>query len=92
MCPSPTMDRDRTVSRRSEPLSLIHIYPGRVFDREQILSRIWGSDFFGDTRTVDTHIKRLRQKLSCDEMGLLVWEEAHARGLQEEQMLSLIHI
>ena len=43
--------------------------PGRVFDREQILSRIWGYDFFGDTRTVDTHIKRLRQKLTCEEMG-----------------------
>ena len=37
---------------------------------EQILSRIWGYDFFGDTRTVDTHIKRLRQKLACDEMGV----------------------
>ena len=36
---------------------------------EQILSRIWGYDFFGDTRTVDTHIKRLRQKLTCEEMG-----------------------
>ncbi len=50
-------------------LYLLASHPGRVFDREQILSRIWGYDFFGDTRTVDTHIKRLRQKLSCDEMG-----------------------
>ena len=55
--------------REVELLYLLASHPGRVFDREQILSRIWGYDFFGDTRTVDTHIKRLRQKLSCDEMG-----------------------
>ena len=52
-----------------EILYLLASNPGRVFDREQILSRIWGYDFFGDTRTVDTHIKRLRQKLACEEMG-----------------------
>ena len=55
--------------REVELLYLLASHPGRVFDREQILSRIWGYDFFGDTRTVDTHIKRLRQKLACDEMG-----------------------
>ncbi len=55
--------------REVELLYLLASHPGRVFDREQILSRIWGYDFFGDTRTVDTHIKRLRQKLTCDEMG-----------------------
>ena len=37
--------------------------------RNKLLEEVWGYDFFGDTRTVDTHIKRLRQKLSCDEMG-----------------------
>ena len=55
--------------REVELLYLLASHPGRVFDREQILSRIWGYDFFGDTRTVDTHIKRLRQKLACDDMG-----------------------
>ena len=55
--------------REVELLHLLASHPGRVFDREQILSRIWGYDFFGDTRTVDTHIKRLRQKLACEEMG-----------------------
>ena len=59
--------------REVELLHLLASHPGRVFDREQILSRIWGYDFFGDTRTVDTHIKRLRQKLSCEEMGK-VWD------------------
>ncbi|MEZ4508512.1 MAG: helix-turn-helix domain-containing protein [Eubacteriales bacterium] len=34
-----------------------------MFDREQILSKIWGYDYFGDTRAVDTQIKRIRQKI-----------------------------
>jgi DNA-binding response OmpR family regulator len=36
-------------------------------DREQILSKVWGYDYFGDTRTVDTHIKRIRQKIVNDD-------------------------
>ena len=36
---------------------------GRVFSREELLNKVWGYDYFGDVRTVDTHIKRLRQKL-----------------------------
>lgn len=45
---------------------LLHLFmanPGRVFTREQLLNRVWGYDFEGTTRTVDTHIKTLRQKL-----------------------------
>ncbi len=38
--------------------------PGRVFKREELLAHIWGYDYFGDARTVDTHIKRLRRKLA----------------------------
>ncbi len=37
--------------------------PGQIFSREQLLNRIWGYDFEGTTRTIDTHIKTLRQKL-----------------------------
>jgi len=37
--------------------------PGRVFTREHLLSKIWGYDFEGDTRTVDVHISRIRQKI-----------------------------
>jgi len=55
--------------REVDVLTLLASNPGRVFDRDQILSRVWGYDFFGDTRTVDTHIKRLRQKIDCEEMG-----------------------
>lgn len=46
-----------------EILHLLASHPGRVFEREQILSQIWGYDYFGDTRAVDTQIKRIRQKL-----------------------------
>ena len=46
-----------------ELLALLMANPGRIFSREQLLNRIWGYDFAGTTRTVDTHIKTLRQKL-----------------------------
>ncbi len=47
-----------------EILYLLASHPGQVMDREQILSQVWGYDYFGDTRTVDTHIKRIRQKIA----------------------------
>ena len=37
--------------------------PGRVYTREDLLDRIWGTDYVGDTRTVDSHMARLRTKL-----------------------------
>ena len=40
--------------------------PGRVFTREMLLARLWGYDFFGDERVVDSHIKNLRHKLERD--------------------------
>ena len=45
--------------------------PNKVFTREQLLDEIWGYEFFGDSRTVDVHIKRLREKLEGFEKG---WE------------------
>ncbi|MEV8337021.1 winged-helix domain-containing protein [Leucobacter sp. NPDC077196] len=44
--------------------------PGRVFTREQLLSEVWGTDYFGGTRTVDVHVRRLRAKLGEHE-GLI---------------------
>ena len=44
-------------------------HPGRVFTRDQLLNDIWGYDYAGDTRTVDVHIRTLRQKLgACGEI------------------------
>src|ERR1700682_6174782 len=44
-------------------LSFFMAHPGPVFGREQLLARVWGYDFAGDSRTVDTHVKTLREKL-----------------------------
>lgn len=44
-------------------LKLLISHPGKVYTREKLLSKIWGMDFLGETRTVDMHIKNLRQKL-----------------------------
>lgn len=46
-----------------ELLYFVMVNPEQIFSREQLLNRIWGYDFEGTTRTVDTHIKTLRQKL-----------------------------
>ena len=46
-----------------ELLKYLAQHPGRVFSRAQLLSEIWGYDYFGGTRTVDVHIRRLRAKL-----------------------------
>lgn len=40
--------------------------PGRVLSREQLLERVWGYDYFGDSRIVDAHIRRLRTKIEAD--------------------------
>ena len=46
-----------------ELLKYLAQYPGRVFSRQQLLSDVWGYDYFGGTRTVDVHVRRLRAKL-----------------------------
>lgn len=47
-------------------LELFMSYPRRVWDREQLIENIWGTDFLGDTKTVDVHIRWLREKLEED--------------------------
>lgn len=47
---------------------------GQVFNREQLLSTVWGYDYIGDSRTIDTHIKKLREKIKfCEEHLTTVW-------------------
>lgn len=46
-----------------ELLFFLASHPNRVFTREQLLENIWGFDFFGESRTVDVHIKRIREKI-----------------------------
>ncbi|MDL2217057.1 response regulator transcription factor [Christensenellaceae bacterium OttesenSCG-928-M15] len=52
-----------------EILHMLASNPGQVFTREQLLNRVWGYDFAGETRTVDTHIKRIRAKLDNSDLG-----------------------
>ncbi len=52
-----------------EIFQLLASHPGRVYEREKILSIVWGYDYFGDTRAVDTQIKRIRQKLPQEGVG-----------------------
>jgi len=77
-----TLDLDQHQAQRhlkselEPPLDLTHLefellatflsYPGRVWHREQLIQRLWGDDFFGDERVVDTHIARLRKKIEPD--------------------------
>jgi DNA-binding response OmpR family regulator len=70
-------DRDRRELRRGgqhvrlkpkelELLLFFMEHPGKVFTREQILNEVWGEDFYGNARTVDVHVRWLRQKIEED--------------------------
>jgi len=50
-----------------ELLYFLASHPSMVFTREQLLEQVWGYDYFGDSRTVDVHVKRLREKLTDGE-------------------------
>ena len=53
----------------AKEFELLHTFisaPGRVFTREMLLAKLWGYDFYGDERVVDSHIKNLRHKLKRD--------------------------
>ncbi|MGC5047996.1 response regulator transcription factor [Micrococcus porci] len=52
--------------REFELLKHLAQSPGRAFSREQLLQEVWGDDYFGGTRTVDVHVRRLRAKLGPD--------------------------
>ncbi len=54
-----------------ELLKYLVQHPGRVFTRDQLLQEVWGYDYFGGTRTVDVHVRRLRAKLGTDNEALI---------------------
>ncbi|UAL29185.1 response regulator transcription factor [Nocardioides rotundus] len=54
-----------------ELLKYLTQHPGRVFSRDQLLSEVWGYDYFGGTRTVDVHVRRLRAKLGAEHEHLI---------------------
>ena len=59
----------RRLELTAREFGLLHTFlaaPGRVFTREMLLAKLWGYDFYGDERVVDSHIKNLRHKLGRD--------------------------
>ncbi|WP_028660424.1 winged helix-turn-helix transcriptional regulator [Nocardioides insulae] len=54
-----------------ELLKYLAQHPGRVFSRQQLLQEVWGYDYFGGTRTVDVHVRRLRAKLGAENETLI---------------------
>ena len=62
-----------------EVLYFLAAHPNQVFTREQLLNQVWGFDYFGDSRTVDVHIKRVREKLEGSEK--YGWSIGTVRGV-----------
>jgi len=54
-----------------ELLKFLAQHPGRVFTRAQLLQEVWGYDYFGGTRTVDVHVRRLRAKLGSEHEAVI---------------------
>ncbi len=66
--------RGRTLDltfKEFELLKYLAQHPGRVFTRAQLLQEVWGYDYFGGTRTVDVHVRRLRAKLGAENEALI---------------------
>ena len=66
--------RDKDVSLTAKEFGLLeHLLrnPGRVLTREVLLNHVWGYDYFGTTRTVDVHVRRLKQKISLLDDAIL---------------------
>lgn len=79
--------QNRTLDLTYKEFELLHYLaanPGRVFTREQLLSEVWGTDYFGGTRTVDVHVRRLRAKLGEHE-GLISTVRGVGYGFARER-------
>ena len=72
-----------------ELLFFLASHPNRVFTRDQILEHIWGMDYFGEQRTVDVHIKRIREKLDVIDHPLwqikTVWSVGYKFEVKENE-------
>ena len=76
-----------TPPKEMELLYHLAASPNRVFTRNQLLDEVWGFDYFGDSRTVDVHIKRLREKLEgvSDQWSLkTVWGVGYKFEVKEQ--------
>lgn len=61
------LDREiKVTAREFDLLALLILNPNKVYSRETLLKRVWGSDYPGDVRTVDVHVRRLREKIEVN--------------------------
>ena len=67
-----------------ELLELLIRNSGRVLTRSQLIDRVWGSDYFGDTKTLDVHVKRLRAKVEVDPANPLFIQTVRGLGYKFE--------
>ncbi|WP_199622566.1 response regulator transcription factor [Paenibacillus alkalitolerans] len=66
--------KDQPIDLTPKEFDLLHFlasHPNRAFTREICLQQVWGEDFFGDTRTVDTHVKQIREKLRAADLSFM---------------------
>lgn len=70
--------------REFELLEFFMRNPGRVLTRNQIIDRVWGGDYFGDTKTLDVHVKRLRSKIEEDPANPVLLQTIRGLGYKLE--------
>lgn len=75
-----------------ELLDLFVSHPGQVFGRETLLHHIWGADFNGDSRTVDTHVQRLRAKLEADPTGPRLIQTVRGFGYRLQAQVGICYV
>lgn len=89
-------EKSRVIKESSKPINLtpkeydlflfLFKNSNQVFDREQLLNNVWGYDFMGDTRTIDTHVKNLREKIKfCSENLKTVWGVGYKLEIQNNR-------
>jgi two-component system response regulator RegX3 len=70
--------------REFELLEFFMRNPSRVLTRNQIIDRVWGGDYFGDTKTLDVHVKRLRAKIEADPANPVLLQTIRGLGYKLE--------
>ena len=75
-------ERFELTAKKFVLLYVLMSHPGKVFSREALLEDVWGYDYYGGTRTVDVHIRRLREKIEVNpgepEYILTIWGAGYA--------------
>lgn len=71
----------KLTAKEYDLLELLSFHPNKVYSRENLLNIVWGYDYPGDVRTVDVHIRRLREKLKRIQVSLFIFIQSGGRIL-----------